>query len=75
MIEQKVLNILCNYNGLNKSEVHLEDTFDDLYMDSLDFIEIIMKCENEFNISIPDEACIKIKKVQDLVNYIKEHVK
>ena len=73
MIENKVLEILCDYNGLRRHEVHLEDTFDDLAMDSLDFIETIMKCESEFNISIPDEACVKIKKVQDLVNYIKEH--
>lgn len=73
MIDDKVLDILCDYNGLNKGDVCLENTFDDLCMDSLDFVETIMKCESEFNISIPDEACVKIKKVQDLVDYIKEH--
>jgi len=40
--------------------------FDDLGADSLDLIELVMYCEEEFNVSIPDEQAEKIKTVLDL---------
>jgi acyl carrier protein len=49
---------------------------DDLGADSLDLVELIMGLEEEFStaekpVKIPDEDSIKIKTVQDAVDYIK----
>ena len=44
----------------------------DLYIDSLDFVEIIMQCEREFDISIPDEMMSKCDIVSGLCDTIKE---
>ena len=42
------------------------DTFyNDYRMDSLDYIELIMDIEIEFEISIPDEKAEAVKTVQD----------
>ena len=42
----------------------------DLGADSLDEIEIIIFCEEEFGINIPDEDAAKLKTVLDCVNYL-----
>ena len=49
---------------------------DDLGADSLDLVELIMGFEEEFStaekpVKIPDEDSVKIKTVQDAVDYIK----
>lgn len=33
----------------------------------------MMEIEKEFGVDVPDEEATKIKKVADVVNYIKEH--
>ena len=43
---------------------------DDLYADSLDLINIIMECEKEFDLILPDEGAEKIITVTDLVNLV-----
>lgn len=45
----------------------------DLGADSLDMVEIVMACEKEFSISIPDEAVEKFVYVVNLYDYIREH--
>jgi acyl carrier protein len=46
---------------------------DDLGADSLDVVEIIMSCESQFNISVPDEEIEKIFTVEDAVNLIAKY--
>ena len=51
-------------------EAHLEK---DLGADSLDAVEVIMALEDEFDMSVDDDALQTIKTVQDLVEYIEAH--
>ena len=51
-IETRVINIINEELGVEATE---EDTFEDLYMDSLDLVEIIIECEKEFGYPITDE--------------------
>ena len=46
----------------------------DLGADSLDVVEMLMSLEEEFNISIPDEAIPTIKTVGELVGYIEKNI-
>lgn len=66
-IEEKVINIVNEMLGV---EASVEDTFDDLYADSLDLVEIIIECEQEFGYSITDDKVQNLKTVGDLVNLI-----
>lgn len=66
-IETRVINIINEELGVNAKS---EDTFDDLYADSLDLVEIIVECEEEFGYPIADDKAQNLKTVGDLVNLI-----
>lgn len=66
-IETRVINIINEELGVEATE---EDTFEDLYMDSLDLVEIIIECEKEFGYPITDDKVQNLKTIGDLVNLI-----
>ena len=68
-IEKRVINIVNDVLGV---EASVEDTFDDLYVDSLDLVEMIIECEQEFGYPIKDDKVQNLKTVGDLVNLIKD---
>ena len=71
-ILEKVKDIVAEQLGVEKEDIKLETTFEDLEADSLDVVELIMKLEEEFDIEIPDEDAEKIRVVGSAVEYIKE---
>jgi acyl carrier protein len=71
MIFEKVQKIIVEQLGIDEDEVTLESDIDDLGADSLDFVEILMAVEEEFDIEITDEEADKIDTVEDLVECIK----
>ena len=72
----KVQNIIVEELSVKKEQVTLEaNLVEDLEADSLDAVEIIVKLEEEFNLSISDENAQGIKTVGDLVDVIAEAVK
>lgn len=66
-IEERVINIVNDILGV---EASVEDTFDELYADSLDLVEIIIECEQEFGYPVRDDRAQNLKTVRDLVNLI-----
>ena len=57
---EKLQNIIADVLNIDKSKITPETTFvDDLGADSLDVFQIIMGIEDEFDIQIPDEMCIR----------------
>lgn len=74
-VEEKVKKILVNLLGVEESEITSTTTLMDLGGDSLDAIEIIMDCESEFGISIPDDDTEKLDTFEKLVNYITMKIK
>lgn len=71
-IEEKVISIVSEVLGMGREEITSADTFDDLYADSLDLVEIIIECEKEFSYPITDDKVQNLKTVEDLVNLIKD---
>ena len=70
-IEQKVIEIISEQMGVDKSEITRETSFiNDLNADSLDTVELVMEFEDEFNMSIPDEEAEKIQTVGAAIDYI-----
>ena len=71
MIEEKVVDIISEQMGVEKSEITRETSFiNDLNADSLDTVELVMEFEDEFDMSIPDEEAEKIQTVGAAVDYI-----
>ena len=74
-IFEKVKGIIVEQLGTAEDNIALESSFiDDLGADSLDIVELIMALEEAFDIEIPDSDAEKVVTVNDVVEYIKEHV-
>ena len=70
-IESKVIDIISEQMGVEKSEITRETSFiNDLNADSLDTVELVMEFEDEFDMSIPDEEAEKIQTVGAAIDYI-----
>ncbi len=70
-IEEKVIDIIVDKLGVDRSEVTPEAVFvDDLGADSLDLVELIMAMEEEFGMEIADEDAEKLRTVQDVINFV-----
>jgi acyl carrier protein len=75
-IETKVIEIVSEQMGVDKSEITRETSFiNDLNADSLDTVELVMEFEDEFDMSIPDEEAEKIQTVGAAIDYIVNIVK
>ena len=72
-IETKVIEIVAEQMGVEKSEITRETSFtNDLNADSLDTVELVMEFEDEFETSIPDDQAEKIKTVGEAISFIKQ---
>ncbi|PIU53541.1 MAG: acyl carrier protein [Deltaproteobacteria bacterium CG07_land_8_20_14_0_80_60_11] len=70
-IDEKVIDIIVDKLGVDRSEVTPEAVFvDDLGADSLDLVELIMAMEEEFHMEIADEDAEKLRTVQDVISFI-----
>ncbi len=70
-IKEKVISIVSEQMGVDKSEITLDTSFvNDLNADSLDTVELVMEFEDEFELSIPDEEAEKIQTVGQAVEHI-----
>lgn len=74
MVYDKVIKIIAENLGIEESAITPESVLtDDLGADSLDFVDLCMAFEDEFEIKIPDDAVEDIKTVGDIVNYIEDN--
>lgn len=74
MIFDKLKDIIVEQLSVEEDAVTLTANIqDDLGADSLDVVDLITTIEDEFDISIPDEAVEEIKTVGDIVSYIEKN--
>ncbi len=69
-IEQRVISVIAATQHIPAESIQPGSTFEELKIDSLDGINIVFALENEFEISIPDEAAKSIRGVPDIVQGI-----
>lgn len=75
-MENKVKQIIKDKLGISSGDYRNEESFqEDLGCDSLDMVDLIMECEKQFNISIPDDDVDKLRTVQNLIDYVTERCK
>ena len=70
---EKIAEIIEEQLGtVSRDEITEETSFkDDLGADSLDLFELVMRCEEEYDIEFPSDDLENIKTVGDVMNYIK----
>lgn len=71
-IRTKVVSIIAEQ--LNKSAAELTDatTIDSLNADSLDRVEILMRIEEAFDVTLPDDKVEAITTVGDYIRCVEE---
>lgn len=75
-IEDRVIDIVSEQLSVPREEVTRESSFvDDLKADSLDVVELVMRFEDTFGVTIPDEDYEKIRTVGDAIAYIEQREK
>lgn len=74
MVFDKVKELIVEQLGVEEDIVTSEASIqDDLGADSLDIVDLIQTIEDEYDLSIPDEAVESIKTVGDIVAYIENN--
>jgi acyl carrier protein len=64
----RVIGIIAKTQRLDPSTITPDSTFAELKIDSLDGINILFALEEEFKISIPDDAAREITSVRQAVD-------
>ena len=73
---EKVTDIIAKQLSVKPEEIKSASNIaEELGADSLDLVEILMSLEDEFGISIPDEAIPEIKTIKDVVAFIEKNKK
>ncbi len=72
-IQEKILEIIVEKLGVDKEQVKESSTYqEDLNADSLDIAELVMALEEEFELSVPEEA--QILTVSETIEFVKKEL-
>jgi acyl carrier protein len=69
--KNEIIAIVKEHVGTTKAEgVALDTVFTDAGLDSLDAVELIMKVEEKYDVTISEEKANKLKTVSDLADCV-----
>lgn len=72
-IQDKVVEMIAEFLEIEKEEVVLTaDLREDLGADSLDFAELVMELEDEFDFEANEAELANLKTVGDVVTYMEK---
>jgi acyl carrier protein len=67
----RVMRVIAQTQRIPVESIHLDSTFEELKIDSLDGINIVFALENEFGINIPDEGVQNLHSIRDTVEGVR----
>ena len=73
-ILKRVIRVIAETQRIPEESITPDATFEELKIDSLDGIQIVFAIENEFNISVPDDAVKTIRGIRDLAEGVEKLV-
>ena len=65
---EKICDMLVDNLSLERDDIKMESTFEELEVDSLDLFELVGDLEEEFEIEIEDVS--SLKSIEDVVKYV-----
>ncbi len=73
---EKVRGLIAKQLNISEDKIKMEsEIIKDLGADSLDVVEMLMGLEEEFSITVEEEAAMNLKKVSDIVELIEKESK
>lgn len=68
---RRVKRLVSDTSGVPEVSIGPDSRFiEDLGLDSLDCVELVMVIEDEFDVEVPDEDAVRLRRVSDAVAYI-----
>ena len=71
MLFEEIRDVICEQLEIDKEEVTLDTTFEELGADSLDLFQIVIELEEKYGIQI--EEVEGLKTIRDAVKYVENH--
>ena len=71
MLFEEIREVICEQLEIEKEEVALDTTFEELGADSLDLFQIVIELEEKYGIQI--EEVEGLKTIRDAVKYVEDH--
>ena len=71
---QRIRSVIASAQRIPIEKVTVDSTFQELGIDSMDGVNILFALENEFNITIPDEAAKQIRSVREMMEGVEKLV-
>jgi acyl carrier protein len=68
--EAKIRNILAMISGVDEEEITPEKNIDDLYLDSLDMLQVVVSIEDRFDVQVGCADRLEFSKVEDLTRFV-----
>ena len=73
---ERIKNVLVSKLQINESEITPEaELVNDLGINSLELADLVLECEEEFDIEIDDDSIRNFVTVKDVVTYLEGIVK
>jgi len=67
-----VIRVIASAQKIPVESIHIDSTFEELKIDSLDGINILFGLEGEFDVNIPDDAARELRTVRAAVEGVEK---
>jgi acyl carrier protein len=74
-VAEECIALIAKQKSISPEQIHLDSTFDELAVDSLDRVSLAFDIEEKYDIEIPEQKLGQIKTVNDMVTGIEEAVR
>lgn len=71
-LAQRVLKVIADTQRIPIERVTIDSSFEELGIDSMDGVNILFALENEFDITIPDDAAKQIRTPREMVEGVEK---
>jgi acyl carrier protein len=71
---QRIRTVIANTQRIPIDKITIDSSFEELGIDSMDGVNILFALENEFDITIPDEAAKQIRNVRQMMEGVERLV-
>lgn len=68
-----MISLLAEHRGVDPATISPSDRLREYAeLDSLEFVELIMKIEDNMSVDVSDDAAANIETVQDLIDHVRK---
>jgi len=71
-VADRVIRVIASAQKIPVESIHIDSTFEELKIDSLDGINILFGLEGEFDVNIPDDAARELRTVRAAVEGVEK---